>query len=132
MSAPDLTELLARVGADLGFLTPLEPGGWPDAPTAVAAVDARPPGRQRLVIALGPGVAEAIAANMGASASADEIASEVANVVAGHLFPALPGSGSGFLPPVDLGTRTHPPDVATGVRFAEGDIGLAVLEAVPG
>jgi hypothetical protein len=128
MNAPDCTELLAQIGAEFCFLTPVEPGSWPDRPAALAAVDARPPGRQRIVIALGPGVAEAIEANLGATANADEIACEVANIVAGHLFPALPGAEAGFLPPVRLGGLTPPPGTATGVVFAEGGIGLAILE----
>jgi hypothetical protein len=131
MNAPDCTELLAQVGAEFCFLTPVEPGIWPDAPAAVAAVDARAPGRRRIVIALGAGVAEAIEANLGATASAEEIACEVANIVAGHLLPAMPGAEAGFLPPVRLGGLTPPPGAATGVVFAEGCIGLAILETTP-
>ncbi len=131
MPAPDPAELLAQIGADLGFLTPMEPCPWPDDQVLAMAVDDRPPGRRRIVVALGPGVAAAMAANLGATASAGEIAGELANVVAGHLLPALPGDTGGFLPPVPWSGVPGTSGRFVGVRFVEGCIGLAVMEDAP-
>jgi hypothetical protein len=131
MTAPDPAELLARIGAELGFLTPVEPCPWPGDPTLAMAVEDRPPGRRRIVVALGPDVAAAIAANLGTAASAGEIAGELANVVAGHLLPALPGDAGGFLPPVPWTGAPGPWGRFVGVRFTEGCIGLAILEDDP-
>jgi hypothetical protein len=131
MPVPDPSELLARIGAELGFLTPVEPCPWPGDPAVAMAVEDRPPGRRRIVVALGSDVAMAMAANLGTTASAGEIAGELANVVAGHLLPAMPGDTAGFLPPVPWAGVPGSSGRFLGVRFEEGRIGLAVLESPP-
>jgi hypothetical protein len=132
----ELLRVMAEVCESLAFLTPTGPGEVPGpaAQELLLSVPFSGVRRGRVLLALGPGLAGAAAANIapGAEATPDdrlEAAKELANVIAGNAIPALLGTSEEFLlaPPERLEPAPLPGE-AVAMECLEGVLAAALVE----